>query len=67
MTNKAQSIYQLRADWVKMTTGVMTIEQLEKSIELIKQMAENHNAMHGDNITADIVFMSEKTIALRYQ
>ena len=50
-----------------MTTGVMTIEQLEKSIELIKQMADNHNAMHGDNITADIVFMSEKIIALRYQ
>ena len=67
MTNKAQSIYQLRADWVKMTTGVMTIEQLEKSIEIVKGMVSNHNQAHGDNITADIVFMSEKSIALRYQ
>lgn len=67
MTNKAQSIYQIRADWGKMTTGIMTIEQLEKSIEIVKEMVSNHNQVHGDNITADIVFMSEKSIALRYQ
>jgi hypothetical protein len=49
-----------------MVSVVIEMKAFKEAIKIIEDKVELHNKLYNDNLTSDIVFVNEKTVALNY-